>query len=110
MAFVILLKQESFDPKLEIVESNEEFTKWRNDILKNISVLPKYGNLGRLIVLGEKAEPILTGRTEEDVFIAAAELGKGRIIAIAQDLCMSKSRPENSISVLNLLDRNIKKW
>lgn len=72
--------------------------------------MPFEKGAGRLIVFGENAEPILTGRTEDDVFIAAAELGKGRIVAIAQDLCMSKSRPENSISVLNLLDRNIKKW
>src|SRR6218665_2993570 len=57
--------------------------EWRERILKGIKVLPKEGVPGRIVVFGKHAEPILTGTNAEDVLVAAAEFGKGRIVAIS---------------------------
>src|SRR5688572_21797163 len=110
--FYFVKKQDPLEFHLEIVKNDTKFMMWRNDILEGISVLPKNGNPGRLIVFEENAEPILTGGTEEDVFIAAAEFGKGRIVAIYQD-CSNNNfsqYDETTETPTSILNRNIKKW
>ena len=92
--------------------NRKKFMEWTSIILKGISVLPIKGKSEGLIVFRENAEPILTGSTEEEVFIAAAEIGKGRIVAIAENFNNSICSPDikRTESAISLLNNNIKKW
>jgi len=86
--------------------------EWRNELLQGVTALPKIGSPGRIVVFGENAEPILTGLHEEDVVIAAAKYGQGRVIAFSQDgypekLFQADSGSGDSMSIFN---SNVRRW
>lgn len=86
--------------------------EWRENILKGMKVIPKEGVPGRIVVFGKQAEPILTGTNAEDLLIAAAEFGKGRIVAIAHNsysvnFAQDNKQPEGATKELH---DNLKKW
>ena len=83
---------------------------WSGVILHGIQEVPHIGSLVRLVVYGKASEAILTGDNEEDVFIAAAQLGRGRIVAISDRRYLSQFQDGNDDPVLNKLQQNIKKW
>lgn len=93
-------------------ETHAERKEWRESILKGIVVLPKVGDPGRIVVFGKHAEPILTGKDAEDVLVAAAELGKGRIVAISHADYSAKfsSGDKNPVGALKAFYDNLKKW
>src|SRR6218665_2068810 len=86
--------------------------EWREIILKGIKVLPKQDVPGRIVVFGKQAEPILTGKSAEDVFVAAAEYGKGRIVAISDHSYspMFSQDDETLGGALKEFHNNLKQW
>ena len=82
----------------------------RDDLLFEVDLIQKIGMPGRIIVLGSNAAAIVTGKHEEDVVLAAGQLGKGRICAFAhggygKQLCDQNGNFPNSI-----LYRNVRNW
>ena len=65
--------------------AKHDTNQWRNAILDGVEKIPRFGTPGRQVVIGEKAEPILTGDSPKNVLISAAELGQGRIIVFSHD-------------------------
>src|SRR6218665_4050650 len=86
--------------------------EWRESILRGIKVLPKYGTPGRIVVFGKQAEPILTGTNSEDVLVAAAEFGKGRIVAISHNAysVAFSQEDQNQESAVKEFHDNLKQW
>ena len=83
---------------------------FREDILQGIEVVHNSNLPGRIIVYGCNAEPVLTGHKVEDVIIAAATLGKGRIVVFSHDAFgMEFGNQEGCFENKPLYD-NIKKW
>lgn len=84
---------------------------FREDILQGIEAIHNNSKLpGRIIVYGCNAEPVLTGHNVEDVIIAAAKLGKGRIVVFSHDFFgMEFGNQEQCFGNKALYD-NIKKW
>src|SRR6218665_3619828 len=80
--------------------------------LKGIKVLPSYGRAGKIVVFGNQAEPILTGTKAEDVLIAAAAFGKGRIVAISKyDYSAAFSQEDrNQRGTWKEFHDNLKQW
>lgn len=80
------------------------------EILSEIDFVQKIGAPGRIIVFGKNSEAVLTGRQEEDTVIAAAELGKGRIVVFShtgfgKQMCDQTGDFTNSI-----LYKNVRNW
>jgi len=59
--------------------------KWRTDILKDLTDIPKLGSPGQLIVYGTNAVVVSIGDQNQDILIAAGTVGKGRVIIISHD-------------------------
>ena len=81
-----------------------------NEILKNVSKVPKYGNPapGTLIVFESNAFPILTGDDTCSIVFAAAEVGQGRIFVTSNDKYIDNFF--NNTPDLALVWTNIKLW
>ena len=56
---------------------------WRENILSGVQSVPARGKVDTMVVYGEQAEPILTTHVPHEVFIAAAEYGKGRLVVFS---------------------------
>ncbi|XP_013781632.1 TRPM8 channel-associated factor homolog [Limulus polyphemus] len=59
--------------------------KWREELLQGITSVEGKGNSGKMVVWGEKAEPILAGNYADQVFMVAAEHGNGRMVVFSQN-------------------------
>ncbi len=61
------------------------FSDWVNEVLDGVSTLPRFsafGNMGNMFVWGRHARAILVGaRQPTNIVIAAAEIGKARLIS-----------------------------
>ena len=58
-------------------------TSWRKAILDRVKTMTVLGRPGTLAVEGIEAEPILTGSSSADVLLAAATLGKGKMVVFS---------------------------
>lgn len=88
--------------------------KWSDDLLAGIESIPRQGIPGRIVVFGIGAEPILAYPSEEDVLIAAAEYGQGRVITMSHDSYAGHRLVDVALSVpehpLLKLHANIRHW
>lgn len=87
-----------------------EHKQSRKDILKGITNLKKLGLPGEALVYGNNATVIAVGDQSNDILIAAATLGKGRIVVITHDAYLENFTSENSDPNVKKLHQNIKKW
>lgn len=83
--------------------------KWRESLLKNVLVIPKYGIPGTLLVWGNKCEPILSSENGTDVVMAAAEMGQGRVVIFSHD-GYTNAFFENADEEMKQLNKNIAAW
>lgn len=80
----------------------------KNEILKNVDLVPREGVPGRLAVLGDQAFPILCGDSVSDVVIAAAYHGEGRVAIFTHAGYLNKfaEPPENFMTLMG----NLQNW
>ena len=83
---------------------------WCDDILFEIDLVSTLGFPGRIIVFGKQACPILTGQNEDDVIMAACELGKGRIVVFAHSGYGNQLSDLNGSFENSALYRNVRNW
>lgn len=90
----------------------------RKELLQGIKYVPMNGTPGRIVVFGESAEPVLSATSEEEVLIAAADIGRGRLViaahsGFAANFSAKKGPPGQQGKDAHELDKlqdNIKKW
>ncbi|ELU05583.1 hypothetical protein CAPTEDRAFT_195748 [Capitella teleta] len=82
---------------------------WSEDILEDLTVIPKIGTPGTLVTYGDQASPVLWGEDPSDVVIGAAELGAGRVIALTHESYL-KSFGSHENDDIRKLQANLKKW
>lgn len=90
----------------------------RNEILQGIDSVPLKGTPGRIVVFGDSAEPVLTAACEEEVLIAAADIGRGRLVVASHSGFVANFSANNGPNEehdkddneLDKLQKNIKKW
>ncbi|KAK6176555.1 hypothetical protein SNE40_014817 [Patella caerulea] len=87
--------------------------QWRADLLKDVRTLPNIGAVpGTLVVFGELARPILLNPQQKSVWVAAGELGEGRIVVISHAHYIRKLKSNNSNKHEDIAKyhENIKLW
>ena len=83
----------------------------RDQILEGISIVPKIGIPGRIVVFGPSAEAVLTGSNPEDVLIAAAQVQGGRVVATAHGGYIKQFAADfTGDEAVGKLHGNIKRW
>ena len=81
-----------------------------DEVLHQVDSVQVIGLGGQLIVFGENSEAVLTGKTEEDILIGAAELGKGRIMAFSHTGYGKSMRKQEDNQTNSTLYKNVRNW
>lgn len=77
--------------------------------MKDVPFLPNYGN-GKIIVFGRDASVIVSGDGLDEITIAAAELGKGRVVLITHFDYLFNFTQKNTDTRMAQLHVNLKNW
>lgn len=80
--FIVLLLAASFAPLAQAI-LNEQVDADRAALLAGIEVLARPGVPGNLVVFGEDAFAVVTGGKQPEPVVAAARVGRGRVVAMA---------------------------
>ncbi|XP_050415374.1 TRPM8 channel-associated factor homolog [Patella vulgata] len=84
---------------------------WRSEILAGVDNIPHTGAVpGSLLVYGDQARPILSGSKNIDVWIAASEVGEGRVLVLAHEGYLKDFNSQNANKNLRILHNNMKQW
>ncbi|ESO83632.1 hypothetical protein LOTGIDRAFT_236481 [Lottia gigantea] len=87
--------------------------KWREEILKDVSVLPEIGCVpSTLVVLGDESRPILSNPQQKHVWIAVGELGRGRIAVVGHGGYITKINTTSGHTnpEIKHFNDNLKSW
>ena len=102
--------QEMLEGRCEVPREWNDYdnlvNKWRNKILRGVDMVPKIGAPGRCVVYGKRSVSILSGCSPQNVCMAAASLGEGRVFSITHKGYITKREQPN----LKKLLRNIFEW
>ena len=82
---------------------------YASEVLCGLTEIPVSGNPGTMIVTGSKSQPVYFGDTSEDVFLAAAEYGNGRVF-VATHECYNAWMIDTHRDLEKQLMNNVKKW
>ncbi|XP_013390849.1 TRPM8 channel-associated factor 2-like [Lingula anatina] len=83
-------------------------SSWTKELLQGVEAVPVLGTPGRLAVVGERAEPVLTSKHSEEVAMAAAEYGTGRVVVFSHDSYVLKYQINEPR--FRILNANITRW
>ena len=64
---------------------NDSWTSHRQDLLSDITDLPRLGAPGRVVVYGEHARAIISVSDSHQVLLAAAVIGSGRLLVLSHN-------------------------
>ncbi|XP_066296637.1 TRPM8 channel-associated factor 2-like [Branchiostoma lanceolatum] len=81
---------------------------WKDELLKDVTTVPKVGEPGTIQVTGDQAEPILLDDRGRAV-MAAATYGSGRIVAYSHNGYIKQFR-EGKNKKFETLNSNIRTW
>ncbi|KAK6180246.1 hypothetical protein SNE40_012435 [Patella caerulea] len=84
--------------------------EWRMDILEGVELVPNLASPGYLCVYGVRSHPILTEYRGTGTWMAAAEMGKGRILVMAHNSFMRYFESGHEHPDLARLMFNIQNW
>ena len=87
----------------------ENQEKWIDEILFEVDSVPVVGTPGTIVVYGKQAAPILSTKNPSDVLIAAAELGKGRVVVFSHDNYFNQFNTKDDPKY-EKLNGNIQSW
>ncbi|ESO88465.1 hypothetical protein LOTGIDRAFT_165593 [Lottia gigantea] len=98
-------------PALSCQINDRSADQWRQEILRGVSKIPHTGAVpGSLVVFGDSCRAILSGTNPIDVWIAAAELGEGRVMVVAHEGYLAQFNGQHSDGNLQTLHRNMRNW
>ena len=78
---------------------------WRDELLQGIDHVPRTRLHGSLVVFGDKAIPVLHGENPQDIPLAAAEIGKGRVCVATSKFWMT-----GDMSGTKVIQQNLRTW
>ncbi|XP_035697568.1 TRPM8 channel-associated factor 2-like [Branchiostoma floridae] len=81
---------------------------WKDELLKDVTTVPKVGVPGNIVVFGDQAEPILLDDRGRAI-MAAATYGSGKIVAFSHNGYIKQFR-EGKNKKFEDLNRNIRTW
>ncbi|XP_078695626.1 TRPM8 channel-associated factor 2-like [Branchiostoma floridae x Branchiostoma belcheri] len=81
---------------------------WKDELLKDVTTVPKVGVPGNIVVFGDQAEPILLDDRGRAI-MAAATHGAGRVVAFSHNGYI-KQFSEGKNQKFETLNRNIRTW
>lgn len=85
-------------------------TVLKNTLLNGITTLPKIGYPGKVISYGNNSLPIVVGDQGDDILVAAAQLGTGRIVVMTHSGYLTNFTSTNTDASVKKLQDNIKSW
>lgn len=86
-------------------------TQWKTELLNGLTQVAKKGQAGQAVVYGLNSAVVAVGDTVNDVFMAAAELGSGRIVVWTHSVYLDKfSTNNNSDPNVKALQGNARNW